>query len=222
MTLLFTAANWFLPQFITVTAQDDGLAEGTRFITIQHTVVQGAVADDGGAYDGLAVAGVIVEVIDANSASVVVTPYDTGGNRPENDLLVAENPSAQGGSIPGSDAYAVVLSKQPIDTVSYQTSATDGQTKISSDSIIWHSGPNDPLTLTFTTGNWNVMQVVYVEGVNDNLKQGLHFSRVTQGVTQRRRRLPRPLGKRRRRRASPTRSTATRPAASTPPSAVRR
>ncbi len=125
---------------------------------------------------------VTVEVVDANSASVVVTPYDTGGNKPENDLLVAENPSAQGGSIPASDAYAVVLSKAPLGPVSYQT-ATDGQTKISSDGITWHSGANDPLTLTFTPGNWNTMQVVYVEGVNDNLKQGLHFSQVTQGVT---------------------------------------
>ncbi|HVP74739.1 MAG TPA: hypothetical protein VMS63_01865, partial [Gaiellaceae bacterium] len=186
VTLLFTAANWFLPQFITVTAVDDGLAEGTRFITIQHTVVQGAVPDDGGAYDGLAVAGVVAEVVDANSASVVVTPYDTGGNTPENDLLVAENPGTgpgqQGGSIPASDAYAVVLSKQPLGTVSYQT-ATDGQTKISSDGITWHSGANDPLTLTFTTTNWDTMQVVYVKGVDDNLKQGLHFSQVTQGVT---------------------------------------
>ena len=57
VTLLFTRANWFLPQYVTVTAQLDGLAEGTRYITIQHTVIQGANPNDGGAYDGLPVAG---------------------------------------------------------------------------------------------------------------------------------------------------------------------
>ena len=221
MTLLFTAANWFLPQFITVTAQDDGLAEGTRFINIQHTVVQGAVPDDGGAYDGLAVAGVTVEVVDANSASVVVAPYDTGGKHsPRTASSSPRTPPPRAAPSLRSDAYAVVLSKQPLGTVSYQT-ATDGQTQIS---VRRHrlaqrrERPADAHVHADRPATWNTMQVVFVEGVDDNLKQGLHFSQVTAGRHERRGRLPRPLARATSRRASPPPSTATRPAASTPPS----
>src|SRR5206468_2055013 len=90
VTLVFTRSNWFIPQYVRVTAEDDNLAQGTRFIDVVHTVVQGSSPNDGGAYDGLAVPSVIAEVVDANSATLVVTPYD--GHGPENGLLVAENP----------------------------------------------------------------------------------------------------------------------------------
>src|SRR5262249_3498588 len=52
VTLTFTRTNWFLPQYIQVTAPDDTFASGTRFVNITHTVVQGSSPNDGGAYDG--------------------------------------------------------------------------------------------------------------------------------------------------------------------------
>ena len=186
VTLLFTTANWFLPQFITVSASNDGLAEGTRFITIQSTVVQGASPDDGGAYDGLAVSSVTAEVVDANSATVVVTPINPGLSAPENGLLVAENSALQstgGNSIPAQDEYAIVLSKQPTGSVTYQAT-TDGDTWISVDGgVTWHRGATDPVTVTFTTANWNTMRIVYVKGHDDSIAQGLHFSEISQGIT---------------------------------------
>src|SRR5262249_45375144 len=55
VVLTFTRTNWFVPQFVKVSAPDDGFAQGTRFVNIVHTVVQGSSPNDGGAYDGLAV-----------------------------------------------------------------------------------------------------------------------------------------------------------------------
>ena len=45
-TLVFTTRNWFIPQRVVVTALPDAVAEGTRFIPIQHSTIEG---DDAGA-----------------------------------------------------------------------------------------------------------------------------------------------------------------------------
>ena len=181
VTLLFTRANWFIPQYVTVTAQADGVAEGQRFVTIQHTVVQGSSPSDGGVYDGLPVAGVSVEVVDADTASLVAVPYDTGSQQPENNLLVAENPS---GSLPATDAYAVVLSKQPTGEVDYAVTS-DGMTQIQvcNATLSICSPYSTSAVVTFTSSTYNAMQIVRIRAVNDNIAQGLHFSRLSDGIT---------------------------------------
>ncbi|HKI93353.1 MAG TPA: hypothetical protein VJ986_13715, partial [Gaiellaceae bacterium] len=178
VTLLFTRANWFLPQTVTVTAQVDNVAEGTRYITIQHTVIQGASPNDGGAYDGIPVAGVKVEVVDANTATVVTTPFNQATNSPENGLLVSEAAATQSsGTLPQVDHYAVVLSKAPTGPVTYQA-VSDGSTELSLDGTTW----SHTVQLTFDASTWNTMRVVSVRAVDDNIAQGLHFSRITQGI----------------------------------------
>ena len=79
-SLLFTRATWSIPQRVFVLAPEDSLAEGTRNITIQHTVRQGTDAGDGGAYDKVKVASVLVKVIDNDSSQVVVEQTDGSGN----------------------------------------------------------------------------------------------------------------------------------------------
>jgi hypothetical protein len=100
VTLLFDRTNWFVPQTIKVFAQHDLLPEGKRFINIQHTVTQGVYPGDGGAYDGLAVLGVIAEVVDDEVADVIVAESDA-------KTLVAEGVDAA----PAEDTYDVVLSR---------------------------------------------------------------------------------------------------------------
>ncbi|HSO02054.1 MAG TPA: hypothetical protein VLS46_05965, partial [Gaiellaceae bacterium] len=119
-TLLFDRTNWFVPQLVTVFALPDLLAEGRRFIAIQHTVIQGAKAGDGGAYDGLGLRGVVVEVVDNDVAEVVVAQSGTG-------TLVAEG----SGATPASDGYVVFLSRAPASgsTVRIDIS-TDAQLRI--------------------------------------------------------------------------------------------
>ena len=80
-TLFFDRTNWFIPQTITVSAHrdtsnldDDVLAQGSRSVVIQHSVVEGASVDDRSEYDNLAVLSVVADVIDDDSADVVVVP----------------------------------------------------------------------------------------------------------------------------------------------------
>ena len=72
--LYFTRENWFIPQRIFVQAPEDPAAEGRRSYNILHSVIQGAKPRDGGAYDGLAVLSVPVEVYDNDAADVAVVP----------------------------------------------------------------------------------------------------------------------------------------------------
>src|SRR5262249_38901515 len=76
VTLQFTRNNWFVPQHGSVFAPQDTLAEGNNGFNIVHRVQQGTSPSDGGAYDGLAVLGVVAMVIDDDAASVLIAPYD--------------------------------------------------------------------------------------------------------------------------------------------------
>ncbi|MDD5049199.1 MAG: hypothetical protein PHH09_09750, partial [Methanoregulaceae archaeon] len=161
VTLLFTKENWYQAQTVYVTAGADDLAEGNRFFTIQHNVIQGGMADDGGAYDGLAVASIVAEVIDNNAASVVISET-------QNETVVSES-----GDFATEDQYQVVLSKRPTGDVIIDI-ATDGQVTATSNS--------DQTYLTFTTDNWDTPQYVKVSAVQDAIDEGVHYSRITHEI----------------------------------------
>src|SRR6185369_15250686 len=111
VTLVFDSNNWFLPQTVYVTAPNDTFAEGVSIVNIQHSVRQGANANDGGAYDGINVASLAAEVVDNDSSSVVVA------QKPDGSFVT------EGGS---STTYQVVLSRAPTGTV-HVTLGSDGQ-----------------------------------------------------------------------------------------------
>src|SRR5262249_21174990 len=104
VTVVFTRDNWFVPQVITVTAPDDGVAEGVREYVIQHSVMQGNSADDGDPYDRLNVPSVVAQVYDSTSPAVAVG--ETGGS-----TLVAEGGRTDGTGLQSSDTYVIGLSK---------------------------------------------------------------------------------------------------------------
>ena len=146
-------------------------------MNIQHTVVQGASADDGGDYDGLAVAGVPVTVVDNDSADVVVVPYNEALNAADDRTLVAEGSTCTGAActLPATDAFAVMLTKAPLGPVTVSITA-DSQT------LLWNGTAFVPsVTLTFTAAN--AAQIVRVQAVDDTLKEGLHFSRIALAIT---------------------------------------
>jgi Ca2+-binding RTX toxin-like protein/phage tail sheath gpL-like len=163
VTLLFDRNNWYIPQFINIAAPDDLLAEGRRFVNIQHSVIEGAVAEDGDEYDELAVLSVVVEVIDNDAADVVIA--QTG-----EDTLVAEQ-----GQFAQSDSYYAVLSRQPHGTVVIDIE-TDGQTLFDNDATTRQ--------LVFSQSNWNTPQVVVVKADNDQLVEGIHYSRITHNINE--------------------------------------
>ena len=152
VTLVFDRTNWFIPQTVTIYASPDDVAEGSRSFTIQHIVNQGLNPDDGGAYDSLAILGVVVEVIDDDVQEVIVVETD------------AKTETSEGGSPLDDDNYFVVLTQAPDDTVEILID-TDRQ-------------PNTVAKITFTTDDWFQPKKVTVAARQDNDREGLHFTRL--------------------------------------------
>ena len=185
ITLTFDRTNWYIPQTITVAAAADLLAEGTRIVNIQHTFVQGASPDDGGAYDTLIAPGVTVTVVDDESADVLSVSTSPGSNIADDSLLVSEFtdepnpvvPPPTPADLPATDSYAVVLTHRPNGDVTILVS-TDDETDVWNGTA-WVSS----MTLTFTSVNWFTRQQVLVRATGDNEKEGLHFSRITDTIS---------------------------------------
>ncbi len=164
-TLLFTPDNWFVPQEVNISAIADDANEGTKYVEINHSVIQGDEPDDGGAYDGIQVRSITVEVIDADSGSVVITPIDEHG---EFDSITEV---AEQGSFASIDKYLVVLSRQPTGTVTVTLDYDHTQLNLDKD------------VLTFNASNWNIPQTVTVSAQNDGESEGKHFSAISHTVT---------------------------------------
>ena len=144
VTLLFDRSNWFIPQYITVAATApepeflDELAEGPRDVLIQHSVQQGGNADDGGAYDKINVPTVVANVVDDDSAGVVVITEGVGG-------VVAES-----GQSFSSYSYHVALTREPLSEIVvdivHDDQVVTGVTQLVFNSQNWHSA--QPVTVT--------------------------------------------------------------------------
>ncbi|MFT5526548.1 MAG: hypothetical protein ACI9HK_004525, partial [Pirellulaceae bacterium] len=167
-TLFFDRTNWFIPQIITVSTPDDALAQGNRTSVIQHKVIEGVSADDRGAYDNLAVLSVPVEVIDNDSASVVIVQSN-------DDTTVAENAS---GDLPASDQYYILLSQEPRGDVTLFLNSDDLQlTDVSGDSLT-------DQTFTFSNSDWanRLPQTITVSAFDDELAEGVHYARIQHNI----------------------------------------
>lgn len=91
----FTTSNWDDPQTISVRAQNNDIADGTRTPTIAHQAT-------GGGYNAVAIADVTVQVNDDDSAGITLS---------ETNLSVSE-------SNPGNtQSYTVKLNSAPTDSV---------------------------------------------------------------------------------------------------------
>ncbi|MCX5669736.1 MAG: hypothetical protein NTU94_00225, partial [Planctomycetota bacterium] len=154
VTLLFDRTNWFVPQTITVTGVPDDLAEGRRAVNIQHKIVEGASATDGGAYDGLVIPGVVADVIDDDAAELVIVES-------QGSTLVAEGQNTE-------DSYWAFLSKRPSGDVHVQVANTDNPAQVSA----------TPSSLVFTTADWNVPHEIKVKALQDTAREGMHYSRL--------------------------------------------
>jgi len=139
----FTSLNWNAPQTITVTGvQDDGTADGPQVYKI---TVGAAVSGDpnyGGSSTKPAIkpSDVSVTNLDDDSAGILVSPT-TG-------LVTTE-----GG---GTAIFTVALQSRPTQDV-----------KITLQSTKPGEGTVNPVSLTFTSANYNALQTVTITGVND-------------------------------------------------------
>ncbi len=104
-SVMFTNADWNMPQTVTVTGVDDGVVDGS----VMYTVTTGAAASGEAAFNGLAVTDVSVTNTDDDTASVIVMP--TSG------LLTTE--------VGATDTFAIALSASPSDDVTISLTSSD-------------------------------------------------------------------------------------------------
>ena len=141
-SLTFTPANWNAPQTVTVTGENDFVADGDQSVTVMHGVANSADPN----YDGLRPADVLVSNVDDETAGVTVSPT-TG-------LTTSED-----GTV--TDSFTVVLNSQPLGDVSLSLSSSDvGEGNVGT------------AMLTFTPTNWDSPQTVTVTGVDDVIADG--------------------------------------------------
>jgi hypothetical protein len=105
------------------------------------------------AYNTLIVPNVNVSIVDNDGAGVTITPLSVN--------------VTEGGS---TSSYSVVLAAQPAADVFINIGGTGTQANASS------------TTLTFTTSNYNVAQVVTVTAIDDNVAEGVHDATFTHGI----------------------------------------
>ena len=153
-SVVFTAANWNVPQSVTVTAVNDAIAEGAHSGTVSHT----AASTDAN-YNGIAVAAAAVQITDNDVAGIAVSR--TSG------LVTTEDA--------GMDTFDVVLTSQPTANVTIVLSSSD----TTEGTIFFPS-----TTLTFTPSNWNTAVTVWVRGAHDVIIDGdVAYTIVTAAAT---------------------------------------
>ncbi len=145
INLTFTAADWDVPQTVTVTAVDDTAAEGAHTSTITHT----ATSSDTN-YNGISIRNVTAAMIDDDTAGVTITQSD-------GETAVDETG-------PTSDSYTIVLNIPPTANVVVRVDP-DNQADVG-------AGPGVPVDLTFTPANWDAPQTVTVSAVDDQVAEG--------------------------------------------------
>jgi hypothetical protein len=149
----FNELNWATPQTITVTGVNDSSPEGRGIATITHTIRN--VSDP--AY--VSVVPVDLTVFTADSTT-----------RPNEGLSIAQVGGstyvAEGGA---TDTLLVSLNAPPVADIPVVMS-TNTQVTCS------------PSTVTFTSANWSVPQVVTVSAIDDTAIEGNHSTTVTATV----------------------------------------
>lgn len=130
-SLTFTPANWNVPQTVTVTGQDDAIADGD----IAFSVVTEAAASADSAYDGLAVPDIAVTNLDNDKEQVVVDARKR--------LLVSENGM--------SATFRVGLVVAPTATVTCTLSSSDpSEATVSPTTLTFQPTDFDFRTVTVT------------------------------------------------------------------------
>jgi hypothetical protein len=143
-SLTFTAANWNLPQTVTVTGVDDAVADGHKIYEVQ---VGPSVSADP-PYDGLPMQS--VEVINIDNESPGIWIQGRGRRR-----VTYEDQTQP------PDSFRIRLNVAPSADVTCSFASSDP-----SEGIV------EPTSVTFTTANWSIRQTVTLRGVDDDVVDG--------------------------------------------------
>jgi large repetitive protein len=140
--LFFTEQNWNAPQVVTVTGQDDDVADGMQLYTVHVQPNAGSVDP---AYAAVLEVDVSLSNTDDDSAGITVSAPGM--------LATAERGD--------STLFSIVLNSQPSGNVSIALFSTDTG-----------EGTVSPSKLTFTKENWAAPQTVTIKGVDDAMADG--------------------------------------------------
>lgn len=142
--LAFTPVNWDIPQFVTVTAVDDGIVDADT----TYTIVTSPVQSDDSDYDGLVVPDVSVTNLD-NNASISVTPLElTISEAPGDTMQATFNVNLDAPAPAGAEVVIGVRSSNP------------------------NQGTVSPSVLRFLPSDETRPKTVTVTAVNDNIAEG--------------------------------------------------
>jgi hypothetical protein len=131
-SVVFSSANWNVPQAVVVEGVDDSLADGN----VGYSIVTANALSGDAAYSGVDPSDVSLSNLDNDTASVVVTP--------SSGLVTTE--------AGGSASFTVVLTAQPSTAVSITLMSTDvSEGTVSTASVMFTNGDwNMPQTVTVT------------------------------------------------------------------------
>ena len=155
--LVFTVANWNVPQTITVVGQNDNVADGD----INYNVLLDLSDSDDANYRMLPVQK--VELVNRDNENQPVQPSGDPAKlivNAANVLVTTEDA--------GTATFTVALNKPPTGDVSIFLASSN-----ESEGIV------RPTLLTFTTSDWNQPKTVRVVGVNDSVIDGDKSYQVT-------------------------------------------
>ncbi|NIO10167.1 MAG: hypothetical protein GTO40_20050, partial [Deltaproteobacteria bacterium] len=155
---------------------------GTASDPADYTITASPITIPAGSLTANITITVIDDALDENDETVIVTmgvPTNvTAGPIDVHTATIVDNDTAGvtidliDGSVdvdetgPTNDTYTVVLDTQPANDVT-MTVSPDGQTTV------------NPVSLTFTSANWNVAQTVTVTAVDDAVVEGPHTSTIS-------------------------------------------
>ncbi|WP_246052086.1 beta strand repeat-containing protein [Leptospira idonii] len=148
-TLVFTPANWNVPQNITASGINNAIDEDTRVVNLSFGSVDTSSGSRDTGYDSVSLpSSIAMSVTDDDTAGFTVTPVS--------GLVVDENAG------PFTTTFTVVLNSQPTNNVQIPSITSSDTSEITV----------SPSSLTFTTANWNSPQTVTLTSVIDGTLDG--------------------------------------------------
>ncbi|HJM99583.1 MAG TPA: hypothetical protein QF850_04940, partial [Acidimicrobiales bacterium] len=155
-SVTFTSADWDTPQTITVTGVDDDIIDGTITSAITASV------DDANSDDNF-------DSVDDQTVSATTTDDDVAGfTIVESDGFTEVDESGT------TDTFTIVLDAEPTeDVVLSVTSGDEAEVTV------------NPISITFTSANWDTPQTITTTGIDDvGIIDGSQISDITVAIVQ--------------------------------------
>ncbi|MCH9021691.1 MAG: CotH kinase family protein, partial [Planctomycetes bacterium] len=121
----------------------------------------------------------------ALTAGEVSLLYNGGVGQPLLSQTVGEVTETEGSTVvwekgETTDSFDVVLIEQPLGDVTVTATPTNNGMDIE---LIGSTGPGQPVTLIYTSGNWNVSQTITVKALDDQIPETLEVAKIEFVVT---------------------------------------